>query len=382
MDINEIETLKSFITNNKSFFYDIHNDGLLPISNEVLVELIIIYMSSNIELLSELDFENKELIIQNIIKSSNYYVNGDNIAVGKIPIAISFLVEVCNKISSLLVYKYEDKVIEYKPKTIKNTSLNTTGRPCKIYNFHEQNYSIKPPKEEGRYIFERTGEINFDTKSYIKEIKEETNNKLNSLLISLINQEQKDYDINDLKLLFSIINLYPLVVYADEKVDIPYENLFIPKNEISFRRKKIEDVKVAEYESRIEDLENKQKAIEIRKEYLNKHDNDALKILQLEKRILGLRYKELELNIELYFYSNSDKIYNEAFFKVLYRSLIKKNFEMYDEYRNPKLLLFNFGSNCAEEIIEFRLSTFINLINNNALLNLFENKVQKINDGN
>ena len=68
------ETLKSFLTNNLELNESIKsNSSKIPITPLSKIELMIMYLKLNINTLKEMDFDNKELIID-IVENDNYLI--------------------------------------------------------------------------------------------------------------------------------------------------------------------------------------------------------------------------------------------------------------------------------------------------------------------
>ena len=360
------ETLKSFLTNNLELNESIKsNSSKIPITPLSKIELMIMYLKLNINTLKEMDFDNKELIID-IVENDNYLIIEFDIYSNDKLISIECLSEVVKKVSEHIESK---KFIDIS-KRRKNLIPKTGPAISKVIDIRNYRYRQRP----SRIHLEKDFVLTPETSLYIRNIKTDfiiqTNNKI---LDIIFNRVDSVITPKDIKFIYSLIIIYSLI-YFKTVMPIPYNNL-------NLSRKGIYDRIITYTEPEIISLERQVNAISVQVNallerkvtYSRTIPSKALRINpQIDKQIDKLYHKEMEQGILLSEIKKSNKIFNKHILEIIFDSLNNHTIEILPDIGYHKLSFFTLKGGKISNNIEINTSDFIDLIHNQQLLSFLD----------
>ena len=124
--------------------------------------------------------------------------------------------------------------------------LPTKELKIRAYSNQPGKIRIIPIEEarQGRYCtlvdkandYERTTEVTSQTKTYIKETKDNYLALVNDIVHKAVTGTLEDYSIKYLKVTASYLQMYPFTTYISNKKYVPYEVLMIDQTKIAIRK--------------------------------------------------------------------------------------------------------------------------------------------------
>lgn len=371
MTIRELETLKKFIHGNNSFHNEIKNKKITKVNNSVKFELIIIYAILNKKYLLELN----EIELLEIICSQDFTIEERFLVYKSKCISLESLIKIVNNVENYKAEKNHGKII---PITKHNSSKDypkhhNNDKKCKIYNFTALKNDTYFTMRERSYIFENELNLDKQTIPYTEEVRKSFTELLNYLIINLLNEDNNEYNIVHLKVLYSYLNLYPFTIYLKDKINIPYEILSLPQNAIGLRKTTYNNKYISELEYKMIILEKNRRAIKYRKKSLEEGNKTiSSEVVKLQRRIFDIESEILSLSLGIYLLKTTPEIYNENLINYISSSFLQGNVEINKLFENPLIKLFYLKNQKVEFHCTMRLDTLMNLVNSEQLLKMLD----------
>lgn len=373
MTIQKQETFKEFIINN-DLLKDSKKNLNKNLSKEVIVELIIIFLKINKE--DILKITNDELLYQTIL-TDDYYINGDFICNDNEAYSLDYLIEIVKII-------YNNKTTNKKNNVIDIDFVRIASNPKKKKSDIEETIVSPIPiltKGERKYILERMLEVNSDTKDYVEGMKYEFESNLNYMIYNIVVNHNFDFTPDALNFLFTIVKLYPVVMYNEEEFD--YQLLNINPNEISMVKATFCNDIIKFKEKKIDEYEHKKEILIIRKEYISRYLRSNInKLSVIDQEIDRINQKEFMLGIDLYEDKIEESNYNDQILLIIREAFNQHtiDFIMYED--DPIITMLNITNNKVDNMIEMHLSTLSKIIDKNKIISRLNQKALKKVDNN
>ena len=359
MTVQEYETFKQFIDSNEMFLEGLKNNKKQFKDSNVQIQLLIIYLKINIDELKKITDD--ELLID-LIENDDYYINGENICNESVFYSLTNLKKLMILIETNIQTKNHEKVIEVDfvreaiPSMYKKTK-SIEEEPLQIPYI---------TKGERRYIFERTLSITPETEVYIEDVENDFRANISYIIYCIFNNEEELCIEESLKLVYSLLKLYPLLMYY--KDEFPLEIFNIPQNEIALIKATYCNDYIRFKEKKIDECEHKKEILRLRKEYISRWTIGPNKRLEkIEAEIDRINRREFSIGIELYEVKHTKYNYNEQIFCIILEAIKQFHVDMRMNGNDPLITLFNIENNNVENLIDIHLSTFSKLIDINKI---------------
>jgi hypothetical protein len=378
MTEKELKTLKTFVTSNNSFSNALKNNEPYLLDFPIIVELIIYYLTLNKEDLINLNITNREIFLS-LISNHNYILEENYILIGNIKITINTLKELVNKIEEQK--NNPTNRIIYFTNNININRETKLHRPQKgqVIQFKEAQRSLFFTTLERATIFERTTRVDNETLPYINRTKNDFIALANDIILKAINSNLDNYNKKYLKVIASYLNLYPFIVYANNKISFSFKELSISQNEIGLRKSTYNVSTIKEIEKKLEQLIiREEKLVYEREKYeLDLSINTNL-LTRIEQELMNIEKEKTNYFVSLYLLRTSPEVYNENLIMYLKKSFESGYVEINRFLVNPLIKLFYIKNNKTEFYSAMRLETLINLFDSNILLEQLEPQRQLV----
>ncbi len=368
MTIKELETAKKFIHSNNSFYSGLISGKIPTIDTPLKLELILLYLSTNIEALKSLSLFN----IIELISSQDYILDDETINFRGTIISIDYLVTITDKVEGYKKRKHNvEKVIDISNYREWKEPTHIAQTNAKVIPFDKAKKDIFLTMRDRANIYERTNIIDKDTKPYLEEVRTTFQELLDDMLIKLINDNLRTYNFNYLKVLYSYLSLYPLTRYLVDKVDIPFERITLPQDKIGLRKTTYANSYIYELENLLSQINGHKLSLVLRKQYLTELTTTTSKeINKIEENITAIDKEALARLFELYLIKTSPDVYNENLLRYIVASFEQGNVEINKLFKNPIVKLFYIEDGKTMFYCALHLSTFTTLLDSKQLLEL------------
>lgn len=378
MQNETLETTKRFIKNNKSLYFGIKDDDEIGITTALKVEMIMLFISLNLEDIRKIDFESKELI-EYIYKTHDYIINNNAIIVKNTILTINYFVSLINKIidqqnderskkiidiSSFIKLTPKTEEPEEKPSLEELEEKTESGKLINVSELFNEN------QKEKKYLLERTLKVRKETLPYIEAVEINFKAQMNDIIYRIItNKKDEPLKRNELKVLFGIICIYPILVYNDEFL---YEQLTFPSDTIYMPKAEYSNLMVRTLDKRIDECEDKIKILDIRKDYVMRYQKgNPEKLAKIEEERKKVYNVEMELGIKSSYLKQSKEVYNATLLNGILEAIRERHVDFStDNY----VTFFTIKDDKIDFYVEMNIDIFYSLINNGELLKIYENK--------
>ena len=372
-------TLRNFIVSNNAFCDALRQEQIY-IDNNILIELIIYYLTLNRNILYLLSFQER-LIIKELITNQNFCIEDDFIILNNTTISISYFKQLVLKIENEVKPSIKAEIITIEPKEVPTLKLRQSNQKPKtklrLIPFNNLNYYSYTERE---VEYEQSTRLDSKTKPYIKESRDKYICLINDIVSKALTSNLENYSIKYLKLIASYLQLYPFTTYLRNKKEVPYEVLTIDHNRINLRKTIYEKTDINILKSQLislvrykQELEYEQER-ELQDEHISSHQ-----ITLTEQTIMNLDKEILKLSLEIYELENSPTIYNKNLIENIALSFENGTVSINKLFANPLLRIFLIDGDTSYFHCTLHLDTLFNLIDTNQLLSeLEDNPILKL----
>lgn len=362
-------TLIRFLDNNLELYNMVKNEtSSFSITPLTRLQLILMYLKLNKEELKKIDIENKEKIIE-LIQNNNFVLDDLTIIQDEIEYQINELNEIADKL-----YNYQQskkiKKINFE-KTHENTSHS---KSAKLIEYRPKYRDMNP-----KIHFYRGFLLTRDNIGIYNQMRSHTKTVFNNLLMHFINAENGTITFDESKLLYFIIEIF-ILNYVENYIEIPYEEVNLPKKEIAEMLFISSNEHIKELEIKFEQKSQKIDILTQRKNVFEKRlpthayrfvpkINEELKTLSLEQFEIGIEIQELR---------KDPKIYNKQFLSVINKSLNSWDIRIINYKDRIRLEFLTFNNCLLENDIEIYVDGLIRLIHMEQLKSFIESPKLKL----
>ena len=361
MTVQEQDTFESLLTSNDKYLSSINNIEKIEIDDNIRLEMIILFLKININTLKAIT-DNRNLI--DIIENDEYYINGDKLCSNGEIYPILFLKELVKKIYSLVNDKRHEKVIEIDFIRIAQKRVpNITKQKKNLIEFPPSSLT----KGERRYILSRLLKVNEVTDNYINDVEDEFVCNMNYMIHELLINEKNSCTYEALEFLFSIVKLYPILMYNKDEIDPTLLNIL--QSDIALVKATYCSDIIKYKEKKIDYYEQKKQILELRKEYMCKwRSANESRIEAIEEEIRKIELKEFMVGIDLYDVKTAKPNYNEQIIFIILKALKSHDIDLDVCVKNPTVTIFNIDEDRVENLIEIHLDTLFKMVDNKKIL--------------
>ena len=231
-------TLRNFITSNNAFCAALKQDQI-ELDNNILLELIIYYLTLNKNVINMLPEQDRKLINE-LINKQNFYINNNHIVVGETPISLSYLRQIVLELENQIKPSLRGRIMYFQDLSTKDLRMRSTrytpSSKLRVIPIEEGKKNTYYTLVSREIEYERTTKVNPRTKPYIKESKDNYIALVNDIVHKALTNNLDNYSIKYLKVIASYLQLYPFTTYLHGKKRVPYEVLTIDHNKIGIRK--------------------------------------------------------------------------------------------------------------------------------------------------
>lgn len=364
--IDKEYTIGQFIKSNKSFYNALYSTGYPSIDFYIKIELLILYYRYNLSSISQLS-PSKQNIIYNLL-DGKYTISHNQIILSNQSIPLSYLINLINEIKTINKNGKVAKIIPFI--AIKNTSEDSPKKEKNAENIihlkkiqNSFNYTFK----ERSYIFEMTQRVDQDTLPFINANQNKINNKISTLIEKILLENYQNYTSFEISLLYTFISFYPFLEYAKEKYEPYLSELNINQSIIGLTKSTYNEPEISNLLAKIILLDQKQRQLSERIEYLSINPRNKFKIDSLKKQIKESKNIQQETLIDFYLQTRSPFIYNKNLLQYIMKSIYQSNIYINYSYDDPIIKFYYINNKKVEFYCAIHLSTLINLIDYNIL---------------
>ena len=364
--IDKEYTTGQFIKSNKSFYNALYSTGYPSIDFYIKIELLILYYRYNLSSISQLS-SSKQNIIYNLL-DGKYTISHNQIILSNQSITLSYLINLINEIKTINKNGKVAKIIPFI--AIKNTSEDSPKKEKNAENIihlkkiqNSFNYTFK----ERSYIFEMTQRVDQDTLPFINANQNKINNKISTLIEKILLENYQNYTSFEISLLYTFISFYPFLEYAKEKYEPYLSELNINQSIIGLTKSTYNEPEISNLLAKIILLDQKQRQLSERIEYLSINPRNKFKIDSLKKQIKESKNIQQETLIDFYLQTRSPFIYNKNLLQYIMKSIYQSNIYINYSYDDPIIKFYYINNKKVEFYCAIHLSTLINLIDYNIL---------------
>lgn len=364
--IDKEYTTGQFIKSNKSFYNALYSTGYPSIDFYIKIELLILYYRYNLSSISQLS-QSKQNIIYNLL-DGKYTISHNQIILSNQSITLSYLINLINEIKTINKNGKIAKIIPFI--AIKNTSEDSPKKEKNAENIihlkkiqNSFNYTFK----ERSYIFEMTQRVDQDTLPFINANQNKINNKISTLIEKILLENYQNYTSFEISLLYTFISFYPFLEYAKEKYEPYLSELNINQSIIGLTKSTYNEPEISNLLAKIILLDQKQRQLSERIEYLSINPRNKFKIDSLKKQIKESKNIQQETLIDFYLQTRSPFIYNKNLLQYIMKSIYQSNIYINYSYDDPIIKFYYINNKKVEFYCAIHLSTLINLIDYNIL---------------
>lgn len=364
--IDKEYTVEQFIKSNKSFYNALYSTGYPSIDFYIKIELLILYYRYNLSSISQLS-PSKQNIIYNLL-DGKYTISHNQIILSNQNIPLSYLINLINEIKTINKNGKIAKIIPFI--AIKSTSEDSPKKEKNAENIihlkkiqNSFNYTFK----ERSYIFEMTQRVDQDTLPFINANQNKINNKISTLIEKILLENYQNYTSFEISLLYTFISFYPFLEYAKEKYEPYLSELNINQSIIGLTKSTYNEPEISNLLAKIILLDQKQRQLSERIEYLSINPRNKFKIDSLKKQIKESKNIQQETLIDFYLQTRSPFIYNKNLLQYIIKSIYQSNIYINYSYDDPIIKFYYINNKKVEFYCAIHLSTLINLIDYNIL---------------
>lgn len=364
--IDKEYTVEQFIKSNKSFYNALYSTGYPSIDFYIKIELLILYYRYNLSSISQLS-PSKQNIIYNLL-DGKYTISHNQIILSNQSIPLSYLINLINEIKTINKNGKIAKIIPFI--AIKSTSEDSPKKEKNAENIihlkkiqNSFNYTFK----ERSYIFEMTQRVDQDTLPFINANQNKINNKISTLIEKILLENYQNYTSFEISLLYTFISFYPFLEYAKEKYEPYLSELNINQSIIGLTKSTYNEPEISNLLAKIILLDQKQRQLSERIEYLSINPRNKFKIDSLKKQIKESKNIQQETLIDFYLQTRSPFIYNKNLLQYIMKSIYQSNIYINYSYDDPIIKFYYINNKKVEFYCAIHLSTLINLIDYNIL---------------
>lgn len=364
--IDKEYTIGQFIKSNKSFYNALYSTGYPSIDFYIKIELLILYYRYNLSSISQLS-PSKQNIIYNLL-DGKYTISHNQIILSNQSIPLSYLINLINETKTINKNGKVAKIIPFI--AIKNTSEDSPKKEKNAENIihlkkiqNSFNYTFK----ERSYIFEMTQRVDQDTLPFINANQNKINNKISTLIEKILLENYRNYTSFEISLLYTFISFYPFLEYAKEKYEPYLSELNINQSIIGLTKSTYNEPEISNLLAKIILLDQKQRQLSERIEYLSINPRNKFKIDSLKKQIKESKNIQQEILIDFYLQTRSPFIYNKNLLQYIMKSIYQSNIYINYSYDDPIIKFYYINNKKVEFYCAIHLSTLINLIDYNIL---------------
>ena len=369
-------TLRNFISSNNAFCAALKQDRI-EIDNNIIIELIIYYLTLNKDVLKFLSLHQQQLI-RELIAKQNFTISENQIQVGNQFTSLDYLKQ--------LVIEIENKIKpSLKGHIIYLNDLPNKELRIKAYSNQPGKYRVIPLAEgtQERYYalvdraneYERTTDVTSKTKPYIRETKDNYLALVNDIVHRAITDTLDKYSIKYLKVIASYLQLYPFTTYIGNRIHIPYEVLTIDQSKIAIRKTTHNHPQVNKLKKELVSLLRYQEQLEYDQEIEAHYFKEKVHQLTItEQQMLDLDKSKLRTMLEIYELEHSPQVYNRNLIEYLASSFEEGTVSINRFFANPLLRIFLVDDHQSHFHCSIHLETLFNLIDSNQLLAEIENQ--------
>ena len=354
--------------------------------DKIVQETYLATLNSNLKFRECIDDEKKIIIDKNIICELislfnlinnritkcgieffdyDYIIDGTNVIVNGKSYSINSIVDYITKNNDDYVY-YKDNTIDYNGNNIPSSNRKSKKQPI---NFTEMQRKINRSMRNSLYLEQ---EINNDNISFITKTRNDFNYLINSIIKKILIQGNTEgIDSMHLYLLYGLLNIFLNTIYNKK---LPLESIHNNHNEIRIIKDCYSDEYINNLEQEIQLLLNQKMRCLDRIYYLNSYSLDYGLAYAINKQMENIDSKMNNLKSQLVFLKDNPLFFNNFIFTTIKKAIVDNNIEFRDGHINPILTIFTNNGNEIDSIIEMHLTTFVELINNNEVLNIYTNQ--------
>lgn len=375
-------TLRNFITSNNAFCAALKQDQI-ELDNNILLELIIYYLTLNKNVINMLPEQDRKLINE-LINKQNFYINNNHIVVGETPISLSYLRQIVLELENQIKPSLRGRIMYFQDLSTKDLRMRSTrytpSSKLRVIPIEEGKKNTYYTLVSREIEYERTTKVNPRTKPYIKESKDNYIALVNDIVHKALTNNLDNYSIKYLKVIASYLQLYPFTTYLHGKKRVPYEVLTIDHNKIGIRKTTYTEPEINRLRRELNSLLRYQQQLEYEQEK-EVHD-EHIKPHQLtitEQAILNVDKAKLKTILEIYELEHSPNIYNKNLIEHLALSFEEGTISINRFFANPLLRIFLIDDDTSYFHCSIHLDTLFNLIDTNQLLDeLEEQKILRL----
>lgn len=364
-------TLRNFISSNNAFCDALRQDQIC-LDNNVLIELIIYYLTLNRKYINMLSTENKT-IIQDLINTQNFYIEEEKIIIYDTVISLEYLKQIVLELEEKIKPLHKGKILYFQELPTKSLKVrehtNIPNTKLKVIPLDNSKKSIYYTIVEREVEYERTTNLNAKTRPYINESKENYLALVDDVVHKAITNNLDNYSIKYLKVIASYLQLYPFTTYLHGKKTIPYEVLSIDHSKIGIRKTTHTESEINRLKRELIELVRTQQQLEYKQE--QEVHNERIKSNQLtitEQALLNIDKAKLQTMLEIYELEHSPKIYNKNLIEHIALALEDGTLSINRFFANPLLRIYLVDEEHTYFHCSIHLDTLFNLINSNQLL--------------
>ena len=180
-------TLRNFITSNNAFCAALKQDQI-ELDNNILLELIIYYLTLNKNVINMLPEQDRKLINE-LINKQNFYINNNHIVVGETPISLSYLRQIVLELENQIKPSLRGRIMYFQDLSTKDLKMRSTrytpSSKLRVIPIEEGKKNTYYTLVSREIEYERTTKVNPRTKPYIKESKDNAKCSIKFLLYIL-----------------------------------------------------------------------------------------------------------------------------------------------------------------------------------------------------
>ena len=375
-------TLRNFITSNNAFCAALKQDQI-ELDNNILLELIIYYLTLNKNVINMLPEQDRKLINE-LINKQKFYINNKHIEVGETPISLSYLRQIVLELENQIKPSLRGRIMYFQDLSTKDLKMRSTrytpSSKLRVIPIEEGKKNTYYSLVSREIEYERTTKVNPRTKPYIKESKDNYIALVNDIVHKALTNNLDNYSIKYLKVIASYLQLYPFTTYLHGKKRVPYEVLTIDHNKIGIRKTTYTEPEINRLRRELNSLLRYQQQLEYEQEK-EVHD-EHIKPHQLtitEQAILNVDKAKLKTILEIYELEHSPNIYNKNLIEHLALSFEEGTISINRFFANPLLRIFLIDDDTSYFHCSIHLDTLFNLIDTNQLLDeLEEQKILRL----
>ena len=375
-------TLRNFITSNNAFCAALKQDQI-ELDNNILLELIIYYLTLNKNVINMLPEQDRKLINE-LINKQNFYINNNHIVVGETPISLSYLRQIVLELENQIKPSLRGRIMYFQDLSTKDLKMRSTrytpSSKLRVIPIEEGKKNTYYTLVSREIEYERTTKVNPRTKPYIKESKDNYIALVNDIVHKALTNNLDNYSIKYLKVIASYLQLYPFTTYLHGKKRVPYEVLTIDHNKIGIRKTTYTEPEINRLRRELNSLLRYQQQLEYEQEK-EVHD-EHIKPHQLtitEQAILNVDKAKLKTILEIYELEHSPNIYNKNLIEHLALSFEEGTISINRFFANPLLRIFLIDDDTSYFHCSIHLDTLFHLIDTNQLLDeLEEQKILRL----